>query len=180
MKLKILLAITGISISIFLTSCLKDSPYIDYSKTKPIIEFGLSPASGQLNYFGYAGDTAGSITIDTAIALVVASPQVLSSSVTAKVKVDESQITSFNDDNGTNYVLLPDSLYKLTTTATILSGYRIGRLPITLNLSKFDSIHHYALPVVITGATTSTGDSLIVSSNSSLFIWTFDRDTTEE
>lgn len=180
------LFIIGCFVVVGFSACLKDTPYADYSQTQPIIEFGLSAASGNSsdntsiygNYYAYAGDTAnyaGPAVMDTAVAIVVASPQVLSSDVTATVKVDASQIAPFNNYLGSTYEVLPDSLYQLTTTGTVTAGYRIGRIPIVLNMGKFSSSHHYALPLVITGATTKTGQNLVVSGNSSLFIWTFDR-----
>ena len=179
------LLIIGCLVVIGFSACLKDTPYANYSQTQPIIEFSLSSATGNSsnftsiygNYYAYAGDTANYAgpSVDTAVALAVASPQVLSSDVTATVKVDPTQIAGFNNYLGSSYTVLPDSLYQLTTTGTVAAGYRIGRIPITLNMGKFSSSHHYALPLVITGATTKSGQNLIVSGNASLFIWTFDR-----
>src|ERR1700683_1626609 len=87
MKLKFLIP-TVVFFSILFSSCLKDTPFMDVSNTAPIIEFGQSPAQGLQGPFVYGFDTYGaygppntfitsdttSLT-DTAIALVLASPQ---------------------------------------------------------------------------------------------------------
>ena len=160
-----------------LSACLKDTPYLDVSNSQPIIEFGLSPANGQFGPFPFAGDTVGApaVNIDTAIAVVVASPQVLNTTVTTTVKVDTSQISAYNSANGTSFTAMPDSLYKLTTTASVAPGYRVGRVAVTLMASKFPAHHSYALPLAIVNASESGGQSLLVSGNSGTFMWLFDR-----
>jgi hypothetical protein len=172
MKIKFLIPFL-LFVMMFLTSCLKDTPnYIQVADSAPIIEFGLSPANGQFGPFSYAGDSASSAVIDTAIALVIASPQVLTKDVTITVGVDSSQINASDTTaDGAPYTMLPSNLYSITsTTITIKAGYRVGRIPITLNLPDFPASHAYALPLVITN-----GDGLIISGNSSTFIWLFER-----
>ena len=170
MQLKSFL-LCGLSALIVFSSCLKDSPYMDVSNTAPIIEFGVSPANGSNGPFKYKGDTASSVTIDTAVALVIASPQVLTKAVTITVSVDPSQVSAYNMANGTSYSLLPSNLYNITSTAiTIAAGYRVGRIPVTLNLSSFPAVHSYALPLTIVN-----GDGLVISGNSGTFMWLFTR-----
>ncbi|HLX91760.1 MAG TPA: DUF1735 domain-containing protein [Puia sp.] len=152
-------------------ACLKDTPYLDVANSAPIIEFGLSPANGDFGPFVYAGDTASSPAMDTAVALVIASPQVLNKDITVTVGLDTSQISAYNQANGTTYTLLPSDLYSLTNTSvTIKAGYRVGRLSVSLNLPSFNATHTYALPLVITN-----GGGLIISGNSSTFMWLFTR-----
>ncbi|GGB15835.1 hypothetical protein GCM10011511_44600 [Puia dinghuensis] len=160
-----------------MSSCLKDTPYIDVSNSQPIIEFGLSPANGVTGPFAYVPDSVGgpSANIDTAVAVVVASPQVLSSTVTVTVKVDTSQISAYNTANGTSFTVLPSNLYTLKTTATVNPGYRVGRLDVVLNMSQFPAHHSYALPLAIVSASTNTGQNLIVSGNSATYMWLFSR-----
>src|SRR5579872_6761787 len=162
-----------VMIAVFLTGvclsgCLKDTPYLDVSHSQPIIEFGLSPANGQFGPFPYAGDTLGgpNIDVDTAVAVVVASPQVLNSTVTTTIKVDPGQVDAYNTANGTSFEVLPDSLFTLSTTATVSPGYRVGRVAVTLNLSKFPVHHQYGLPLAIVSASTGGGENLVVSGNS--------------
>jgi hypothetical protein len=159
--------------AIFLSSCLKDTPnYIQVADSAPIIEFGLSPANGQFGPFAYAGDTATSTAIDTAIALVIASPQVLTKDVTITVSIDSSQINAADTTaDGTPFTMLPSNLYSIgSTTITIKAGYRVGRIPITINLADFPASHAYSLPLIITN-----GDGLLISGNSATFMWQFER-----
>jgi len=158
-----------------LGSCLKDTPYLDVSNSQPIIEFGLSPAQGVFGPFVYGVDTANSPDVDTAIAVVVASPQVLNVPVSVTVKVDTTQISAYNSANDSTFMALPDSLYSLTTTTTVAAGYRVGRVSLTLNLSKFPAHHKYALPLAIVSASENSGQSLVVSGNSGTFMWLFDQ-----
>lgn len=174
MKIKYLLLFC-LCISSCLSSCLKDTPYLDVSNSQPIIEFGLSPANGDTGPFLYGADTANSPDVDTAIAVVVASPQVLNVSVSTTVMVDTTQISAYNSANDSTFTVLPDSLYSLTTTTTVAAGYRVGRVAVTLNLSKFPAHHKYGLPLAIVSAQESSGQSLIVSGNSGTFMWLFDR-----
>jgi hypothetical protein len=170
MKRKILIP-TFFLMVVFSTSCLKDTPFLDVSNSAPIIEFGQSAANGDFGPFKYRGDTVSSPIIDTAIALVIASPQVLGNNVMITVAVDSSQVAAFDSANAKNYTMLPPNLYSITsTTITIQAGYRVGRIPVTLNFPSFPASHHYALPLVI-----SNGDGLLISGNSSTFMWLFDR-----
>ncbi len=164
-------AIPALLVIIFLSGCLKDTPYLDVSNTQPIIEFGISPANGSVGPFKYKTDTAGSPNVDTAIALVIASPQTLNKSVTITVNTDQSQIDAYNTAHSTSYTLLPSNLYSLkTTTITIGAGYRVGNIPVTLNFPLFPATHTYALPLTITQA-----DGLVISGNSGTFMWLFKR-----
>ncbi|HXB09783.1 MAG TPA: DUF1735 domain-containing protein [Puia sp.] len=183
MSLKKLSIICFLPAVVVLGGCLKDTPYLDVSDTQPIIEFGQSPANGVSEPLQYDTAAPSLMTdIDTAVGLVIASPQVLSKAYTITVGVDTTQITAFNASGNNlwggaplSYTLMPDSLYALTASVTIPAGYRIGRLPITLFLSKLPLNTAYALPLKIVN-----GDGLIVSGatypdNSGQFMWTFYR-----
>jgi hypothetical protein len=172
MKLTSLIVIGLLSCYVF-ASCLKDTPFLDVSNTAPIIQFGISPASGSQGPFFYAGDTASSSAIDTAVALVISSPQVLTRDVKVTVRIDPGQIAAFNSANDTTLALLPSNLYALTDSViTIKAGYRVGRIPIHLSLNAFPSPHFYGLPIVIVG---TDDNQMIVSGNSSTFMWLFEQ-----
>src|SRR5580693_537219 len=104
-----------------LSSCLKDQPYMTVSNTQPIIEFGQSAANGVFGpngYFGafpFAGDTAAApvATYDTAVALVLASPQVLNDSVHVTIAIDSTQLAPFNSSQGDSITMLPSNLYSI-------------------------------------------------------------------
>jgi hypothetical protein len=184
MKRRFLISI-GVLFCSALSSCLKDTPFMDVSNTAPIIEFGQSPAQGLQGPFVYGYDTYGvygppnsfiasdtvSLT-DTAIALVLASPQVEPFTLQTVVGIDTSQISAFNAANSTNFTLLPDSLYTIGDTVNIEPGYRVGRIPVVL---KFPGIHNYTLPLKIVNSyfmNNKTG--VIISGNSGAFMWLFE------
>jgi hypothetical protein len=182
----ILFVILGFFSVGLLTSCLKDSPYMTVSNTQPIIEFGQSAANGVYGpngYYGafaFAGDTAGGpvSTYDTAVALLLASPQVLSDSVVVTVGIDTTQLSTFNSAQGTNITLLPSNLFSMPQTSiTIAAGHRVGSIPVTINLSAFPAAHQYGLPIAILSAVDmqKSGGQIIVSGNSGKFMWLFQR-----
>jgi uncharacterized protein DUF1735 len=174
------LAPSGLLCCILFSSCLKDTPYMNVSNTAPVITFGLSAASSyQLNnkLFLFAGDTAGGPVVDTAIGLVIASPQVLSEAVTVNFAVDPTQVAAFNTSFDSTYTIIPSNLYTLSATSvTIPAGHRVGRIPISINIPGFPAATHMLmLPLVIQSAKGASGDTLIVSPNSSTFLWRFER-----
>jgi hypothetical protein len=171
---------SGLLCCILFSSCLKDKPYMDVSNTAPIIEFGLSPTSGYSGIFKFKGDTAGASVTDTAIGLVIASPQVLNESVTVNFALNQSQIDAYNNDGDPNhaddYIMLPSAYYTLTsTTVNIASQHRVGRIPVVFNFPAMPAHHHYAFPLSIQNAKGASGDSLIVSGNSAQFMFVFTR-----
>ncbi len=168
MKIKILIP-AAFLIVIMMASCLKDTPYMDVSNTTPIIEFGQSPAQGVMGPFIYGGDTTA--MADTAVALVLASPQVEPDTLQTLVSVDPTQVTSYNTNNGTNFSVLPDSLYTISDSVNILPGYRVGSIQVTL---KFPGLHNYALPLKISASYfLNNNQPVIVSGNSGTFMWLF-------
>jgi hypothetical protein len=168
MKIKICIPF-ALFLGIMLCSCLKDTPYMDVSNTAPIIEFGQSPAQGLNGPFMYAGDTTAHA--DTAIALVLASPQVESDTLQSIVGIDGTQIASYNAANGTSYTQLPDSLFSVRDTVNILPGYRVGVIPVSL---KFPGVHNYALPLKIVGSYfLHHNTNVVISGNSGTFMWLF-------
>jgi hypothetical protein len=160
----------GFVLSLALASCLKDTPYMDVSNTPPVIEFGQSPAQGLQGPFPYGGDMTA--PVDTAIALVLASPQVEKDTLQTIIQVDTSQITTFNTANGTNYTALPDDMYTiLSDTVNIPPGFRVGILPVRL---KFPGLTNYALPLRIAGSYfLHNNNPVVISSNSGSFMWLF-------
>jgi hypothetical protein len=153
-----------------LGGCLKSTPYLDVSNTQPIIEFGVSPANGDFGPFPLAGDTVGSpVVVDTAVGLVIASPQPLNQAYSITVRIDTTQISAYNSANGTSYTLLPDSLYSMPDSViTIQAGHIIGRLPVNVNFPIFPQTQSYALPLTIVN-----GGGLLISGNASQFMWLF-------
>jgi len=160
----------GFSLSLLLSSCLKDTPYMDVSNTAPVIEFGQSPAQGVQGPFPYDGDMTA--PVDTAIALVLASPQVDTDTLQTIVEVDPAQVTAFNAANGTSYAVLPDDLFTIIRdTVNILPGYRVGIIPVHL---KFPGQANSALPIKIVKSYFLHKDTqVVISGNGGTFMWLF-------
>jgi hypothetical protein len=168
MKFKIGLPI-GLLICLAMGSCLKDNPYMDVSNTAPIIEFGQSPAQGLQGPFVYEGDTTQAA--DTAIALVLASPETESDTLQTIIGVDPSQVTSYNEANGANLTTIPSNLVLMQDTINILPGYRVGVIPVHI---KFPGVHNVGLPLKIVGSYfLHSNTSVIISGNSGTFMWVF-------
>jgi Domain of unknown function (DUF1735) len=160
----------GFVLSLLLASCLKDTPYLDVSNTAPIIQFGQSPAQGVQGPFPYDGDMTA--PVDTAIALVLASPQVETDTLQTIVEVDPAQVDAFNAANGTNVTVLPNNLFTLIKdTINILPGYRVGIIPVHL---KFPGQANSALPIKITKSYFLHKDiQVVISGNGGTFMWLF-------
>jgi hypothetical protein len=113
---------------------------------------------------------------DTAIALVLASPQVVGDTLQTIVGIDTTQISAYNSANdaagdSTSYSLLPDSSYTLSDTVNILPGYRVGSISVVL---KFPGLHNYALPLkIVNSYFLHNNTSVIISGNSGTFMWLF-------
>ena len=170
-KLKLSLVMLAVSVS--LLACLKDERFLDVSKTQPIIEFAFGTnAESDLGNFGL--DPTADV-LDTAIAVNIASPQVLDYPVTVTLKVDQAAIDKYNGVAGnTALTVLPDSTFQFTTTTvTIPAGHRIARIPLTLFPTKIDATKSYGLPISIVSATGPNGQNLVVSGNAGVALYAF-------
>lgn len=169
-RLKIFVALLSLTIGV--TSCLKDKAFLDVSTTQPIIEF--SSGSNGASDVGNLGADPSLAKLDTAFALNIASPQALDYPVTVTLKVDPTLIAKYNGAGNSPVTLLPDSIFQWkTTTVTIPAGYRIGRIPITLFPGKLDPSKSYGLPIAIVSATGPGGQSLLVSGNAGVAFFAF-------
>jgi Domain of unknown function (DUF1735) len=117
----------------------------------------------------HSGDTTSGV--DTAIALVLASPQTESDTLQTIVALDPSQVTTFNSSNGSDFSTIPESLFSISDTIHILPGHRVGSIPVTL---KFPGLHNFALLLKISGSYfLHKNSSVVVSANSGTFMWLF-------
>jgi hypothetical protein len=139
---------------LLLSSCLKDTPAVDFSSVGTIIEI-LPPDGGGLENFDAAAlefDPA-DLSEDADIDLNIASPKPLTKSLTITVAVDDGLRTSYNANNGTAYEAMPDSVYSFPVkTGTIDAGQRLDTIRVTFYPSKIDQTKNYMLPVSIKDA----------------------------
>ncbi|CAN5367569.1 hypothetical protein BH09BAC6_BH09BAC6_03730 [soil metagenome] len=143
----ILLSVTVLSLS----SCLKDSRYVDFSKSAAIVEF---PLGGKSNY-GPDAITQPNDTITKQIAVNVASttPPTTATKVTLSVN-DPAIINAYKAaDPSVDYLPFPADAFALSATSiTIPAGQRVGIVTLTIYKNKLDPSLSYMLPVAITNA----------------------------
>lgn len=136
-----------------LSSCLKDSRYVNFGAGSPVVEFNL----GGQSFFGADAITSTADTITEQFAVSVASVSIPTTATTVQLAVDNSIITSYNAANpGVVFTPFPTGTYSLsTTTVNIPAGQRVGIVTLTIYKSLLDPAQSYMLPVKI--ASTSGG-----------------------
>jgi hypothetical protein len=148
------------------TGCLKDEKYMAIDETGAVVEFpvgGPGVVNNVLDVTPFLGTS-----LDTSIAINIASPQVLDRDVQVTVQLTPTIITDYNTNNGTTYTPLPLANYRIENyTVTIPKGYRIGRLPIRFALTQLDLSKSYAIAMQIVRV--SAG--LTISGNFNKFLW---------
>jgi Domain of unknown function (DUF1735) len=126
------------------SSCLKDTPAVDFSTVGTIIEI-IDAAALTFN----PADGTDSADID----LNIASPKPLTKAVSITLAVDDGLRSSYNSSNGTSYEAMPDSVYSFPVkSGTINAGDRLDTVRVTFYPSKIDSSKSYMLPVSIKDA----------------------------
>lgn len=166
---RIFVFILAAGIMMAFTSCLKNDQFLDVANTQPLIEF---PYASSFNTTANTlSDTTPVVHLDTAIALNLASPQVINKQFKVVVKLDTAALTQYNASVGTSYEMLPAALLGIASdTVTIDANHRIGRFGLSLSLDKADYVNHeYAVAFTIVDA-----PGLTISENAKSFIWVFD------
>ncbi|MBE9586488.1 DUF1735 domain-containing protein [Mucilaginibacter sp. JRF] len=140
-----------------LTSCLKDdSLVLDPEKTHNVIEFAnpsqITSPSGSiypLYTFAYElGKTSTQIVEVSYSGAEDSAPQ----DITVNLAVGTAaQVEEYNDDQHTEFTLLPAAAYQFTTTSVVIKkGEKRASVPIVFNPDLFDLDEAYALPLQIT------------------------------
>ena len=149
-KLAILVFFFGGAVS--LTSCLKNGPYnTDFSKVAASVDLPLAAANNN-GIVGFSFDATVTTTV-IPVYVDVASPSLPGSSTTVTLALDTAFLSQYNAANGTNYSLLPDSVY--TTSGwnlTVAKGQRLDSMVVTYQFSKMDLSQNYILPITISQA----------------------------
>jgi len=145
-------AIATILSLVFLSSCLKNGGYfVDFASAGASVELPLAAAnSNKVVPFAFVSSTT---TPSIPVYVNLASPGVLSSSVTATLTIDAAYLTSYNTTNGTAYALLPDTTYTLTSLSrSIPAGQRLDSMVVTFKFNKMDLTKSYVLPITLATA----------------------------
>lgn len=168
------LLVTG---SLVMTSCIKDDlvQLTDQGTTR----VKISQAPKNQLYFAPFTDVK---TIDLFdLRRDVPSNAELNKSTNVQVKVMPSLLDAYNEENGTNIEMLPDSLFTTSVPGTggvydmsFAPGQTAFPFTIKVDGSKWDVSHNYALPVVIsslTGATASADMDTVIAILSVINQW---------
>jgi hypothetical protein len=150
-----------------LSSCLKDSRYVDFSQGGTVINF---PKGGLANFSGDA-ITSSADTIVQQFAVEIASPTVPTSSTDITVAVDNTIVTSYNaTETAVNYLPMPAGSYTLSATkVTVPAGQRSAAITVTFYRGLLDPSKSYMLPIKIVSAT----DGGIISGNYGIHYYHF-------
>lgn len=141
-------------IILYLSSCLKDKPAVDFSTVSTIIEI-LPVNGGGLENFGEAKLNLDPIkSIDSAaIVLNIASPSPLNTDLTISMEVNDNLRSTYNSANPDQYDAFPDSTFSFPVTpGKIASGHRLDTLQVYFYPSKIDTTKNYMLPISIKDA----------------------------
>ncbi|MRG45477.1 DUF1735 domain-containing protein [Chitinophaga sp. SYP-B3965] len=150
-----------------LSGCLKNEVVLDYSGIQPVV---LVPNSNWPPRGFGAGPLTDSVKGTTLLNLYakVSYVNALNKNVQVKFAPDNALIAAYNTQWGTDYKLLPDSCYTVSSLdLTIPAETKQAFLPITLIPSKINPQYDYILAYSITQA-----DGLTVASNFKSMLFT--------
>jgi len=152
MKKKILskLFIIGLLPGMFsLSSCLKDSRYVDFSKAGTLVELPLAATS--VAQFG--SYDISSTPVPLKLVVNVASSAPLSAPLNVTLGVDAAALTAYNTKTGKSLVLLPSTNYDISgLKGTVPANQRTVTLNFSIHTDGLDPLSSYGLPVSITDA----------------------------
>jgi Domain of unknown function (DUF1735)/Domain of unknown function (DUF4361) len=154
----------GMAGTLFLSSCLKDSPVTtNFNVVQPVIEqlnppnFAYSNAnSGSLLanqncYFMQVREDSTYSAPDSVVVNIAGST--IGKDVAVTITVDTGAFNTFNANNGGTFVMVPSAAYSIPNpTGTIKAGTQQFGIPITFNTKLMDFTQPYILPITITNA----------------------------
>jgi hypothetical protein len=139
-----------------LSSCLKDSRFVDFSKVGALVELPLEAFNrpGKLVASAFPIQAAPQ-TLN--VVVNIASPKPLGSALTVTLGIDNAALTAYNHANGldtgsnTPYTLPPANAFSIPNTkVTIPAGQRTANLAIQIISSNLDPAGLYIIPISIT------------------------------
>ncbi|WP_121808564.1 DUF1735 domain-containing protein [Mucilaginibacter kameinonensis] len=142
-------------LTVFFSSCLKDSRYVDFAGSGTIVEF---PLGGQINFSADAitetPDPSDNSTIVRQFAVNVASPALPTKETKLTLAVDNSIVATYNKSQSVvSYDVFPTDAFKFTNTSvTIPAGQRVAIVSVTFYKAKLDPSKSYMLPIKIADA----------------------------
>jgi len=159
-----------------LSSCLKGyDTNIDTDKTNSVVEFantGNIVSGGNATYHRFTSDLGVLNSGDSAtfnVNIHYAGADYAPSDITVNLEVDPAALTSYNESDGTGYIVPPTSVYNFPSSVVIKKGTLESQIQVTIvRNADFDFAASYALPLKI--ASVSTG---LIGSNYGTCIYSF-------
>lgn len=152
-KVKKIIYSAGMMAVLFsLPSCLKNGDYyIPFNEAAASVDLPLAASTGNgITAFAYPPSVT-SVTLP--VYFNVASPSLPTSTVTGKLALDTAGLTAYNDENGTDYLPLPESSYTVSKwDVSVPAGKRLDSITVTIDLSSLDLSQAYVFPVTIESA----------------------------
>ncbi|TDE16498.1 DUF1735 domain-containing protein [Dyadobacter psychrotolerans] len=145
--------IAGLALLTFaFTSCLKDDITLDPDKSTNVIEFKnpgsfLSPSGSKYSMYTKAFDLAPEN--DYPITVSYSGADVAPEDITVTLGIDTPAIAQYNEEQETEYELIPTTLYTLPATVVIPKGQRTAVVALKIKSANFDFSKAYVLPIQI-------------------------------
>jgi hypothetical protein len=153
MKMKKIILICSIAVTVALTGCLKDDPNVDLSNVGTVVEL---PYSGLSNFGGDALNLK-TDTVQLTFTLNIASPYPPDHDIQVTVGVDPSLTAAFNSSHTDQYQNFPADAYVFADeTVTIEKGTRLDSFTVTFYKQFLDPTISYMLPITIKDASGET------------------------
>jgi len=138
-----------------LSSCLKDSRFVDFSKVGTLVELPLEAFNGSGKLVAQAFPIQATPQTITLV-VNIASPKPLGSALTVTLGIDQDALTAYNHAHGldtggnTPYTLPPANAFSIPSTkVTIPAGQRMANLNIQVISSNLDPTGLYVIPISI-------------------------------
>ncbi|MBE7177683.1 MAG: DUF1735 domain-containing protein [Mucilaginibacter polytrichastri] len=152
-----------LSIALF-SSCLKDdSANLTPDNSPAVVEFSTitdipaSPVGSVYPLYVRAYELAPSV--DMPLTVNYTGGKSAPEDITVNLAVKAGAVTSYNDEQHTEYEDLPTDMYTLPATVTIPKGQRKANIIVKIAIDKFDLSKSYILPVSITSASSANVSS---------------------
>lgn len=154
--------------SVFLCSCLKDKPNVDFSGDGTVAEISTASTngtdqapSGGLAFFGGAvlATSVDPTPDDEFFTVNIASQYPPTKDIPVTVAVNDAARTAYNaaPSDGYTYEALPASAYSFpVTTGTVHAGLRLDTFNVTFLHGNMDPVKNYMLPISLTAAPGTT------------------------
>jgi hypothetical protein len=161
-KLTKFTALTALVLAVTsLSSCLKDSRFVNYAGVTPFVELPLAAANGAFTAEAF---TIVATPITLPLAVNYAAPKPRTSPLTVTLKVDQAALDAYNSANKTSYTILPAADYSIASlTVTIPAGQNTAIVAISINISKVDPNGSFILPISI-----ADGGGVAISTSSTI------------